>query len=478
MKRTLSFYTGFFVLCMILMRLFGLLAKIVLARSITPYEYGIITLIAISIPAMFQFFTNFSFFDLLSHAKYGRKFFSLSILYSIVSVLLILIILVIFLEPVFTFLNLPLDSWGILYLALAIVIFPSAILVDIMGLFRGLRKYSTSTLISFLPPLLRLMFVLLTVVVLNITDLYLILIFFSLPSLVSVFVIVLKDRNIIKSSLGSIAKPSRDLLFFGFSLVVISAFVGLGDSLIRIVISHNLGMEWQAYFDVSLTLVSVLAFFPTALHFISVPEATHTNKKREVLLKSGALGDVSRALFSYLLFSVIILYFYSTQLVNILFSEAYNISAEYVIILAGGYVFLFIQQFLAYLNISFGEVKEYKPLILITIIFLIAIPFVTHILIQLIGFLGAYVSIASFMIMYSIATILNSKDLSLLYVLFHRAERLIITLLVTFIFLFIANLNLIYGIISSLIIFSLLIFGSRYLNKKLIFDLFSHEETH
>ncbi|MBN1194607.1 MAG: hypothetical protein JXA08_04585 [Methanomicrobiaceae archaeon] len=47
MNRTLSFYTIFYVGSLVFMRGSGILATMLLARSITPFEYGLITLIVL-----------------------------------------------------------------------------------------------------------------------------------------------------------------------------------------------------------------------------------------------------------------------------------------------------------------------------------------------------------------------------------------------------------------------------------------------
>ncbi len=61
MDRNLSFYALFYVGSLVLMRLCGIITKIILARAITPFEYGIIMLIVITLPAIFQLGTNFCF---------------------------------------------------------------------------------------------------------------------------------------------------------------------------------------------------------------------------------------------------------------------------------------------------------------------------------------------------------------------------------------------------------------------------------
>ncbi|HED00851.1 MAG TPA: hypothetical protein ENN18_10825 [Proteobacteria bacterium] len=478
MKPTLSFYTIFFFASLFMIRLSGLLVKVVLARSITPYEYGIITLVVLALPAVFSLLTNFCFYDVLSHGKNGRKYFSFSILYTLVVTAITFLTVFIFHESIFNFLNLPLDSWRRLYTALIIVVFPTAILVDLMGLAQGFRKYTTSIIISSLPPILRLLFVLIVVYILRITDFSLILLIFALPSLVTLIFILSKESPTISSNLRSIVPPSKSMLFWGFSIFLIGTFAGLGDSIVRIVVSHDLGLEWQAYFDVSLTLVSILTFFSVTLHFISIPEATSIDNREELLLKSGGLGDVARALFSYLIFSVIVIYFYSHELINFLFSESYALAADYAIILAIGFSFFFVQQFLAYINVSFyQETQINKTLIFITSFFLIFFPIFTHVLIRILGFLGAYISLTLSLSFYTLATIITSKDLAPIRYLFAKGGRLLVCSLITFILAYYIKLSLLYGLIVYTCVFTFLIFSLGYLNVELIFDMFSKNKS-
>lgn len=462
---------------MFLMKMSGVLAKIVLARAITPYEYGIITLAIISLPNMFQLFINFCLFDMLSHSNEGKKYFSFSILYTTISTLIVAFVIYIFREPFFNFLNLPLDLCNVLYLAIIIALFPQVIMTDIMGLLRGLKKYDHSIIISSLPSLLRFLFVLIAVYLLDITDFTSIIIIFALPSMFALLFIFASHSKIIIQSVNSISMPSKKMYLFGTSLFIMGLFISLNEVITRMIISHGIGVEWQGYFDVSSTLVSTLAFSFTALTFISIPEATGTENKKEILFKSGGLGDVARALFSFLIFCVIMLYFYSIEFIILLFSDKYVNGADYVIILGIGYIFLFIQQFLSLINISFNkDTKTSISFILVTLFLILCIPFVSYFLIQTMGFLGAYVSITFFLILYTIITIIRSKDLSPLKALFYKIERLFIATIITFFLLYHLELPLVYGVIISAITYTFLIFSLGYLNKKLIFNFFISKE--
>jgi len=233
---------------------------------------------------------------------------------------------------------------------------------------------------------------------------------------------------------------------------------------------------WQGYFDVSLTLVAILSFPLVAMQFISIPEATSAENAGEALTH-GDLNEVIRGLFSFLIFCTILLCFYDREFVELLFGHKYLAAAGYVPILAVGYIFLFVQQFLAYMNVSSKDPKEYKPLMYVTLICLVASPLVTHAFIKLTGFLGAYFSFTSFLIIYTTATILSSPDLSPVRALFYKIDRLIITSLVTSFFLYLfGEISFSCGVILSSIIFTLLIFFLRYLDKRLIMEMFVAKE--
>jgi hypothetical protein len=105
MARNLSWNTFFYLFSLISMRVCGILAKIFLARSITPYEYGLITLFVIALPGAMQNITNFCFFDILGHAKEGKKYLGFSLIYGTVAVAILAIIFFVFRSTIFTFLN-------------------------------------------------------------------------------------------------------------------------------------------------------------------------------------------------------------------------------------------------------------------------------------------------------------------------------------------------------------------------------------
>jgi len=459
---------------MVVMRVSGILTKIVLARAITPYEYGIITFVVISLPNMFQLFTIFCLYELLSHSKEGKRYFGFSVFYGAIMSLFIGGIMFIFHKRIFAFLNLPLKEWQILFLGFFIVLISNAILADMLGILRGLRRYSLTSILSSSTSVLKLLLILIAVYLLNITDFNTLLIIFALSPSIVLIGVLMKEWRKISPYIKNIKMPSKKMFFFGFSVFIVSLFGGLNQAISKIVVSHDLGIEYQGYFDVSFTLLAILTFSFGAMQFISIPEATDAKNKKDLLFKTGGLGDIVRALFSFLLFGVILLYFYPHSFVDLLFSHEYIIAADYVPILAVGYIFLFIQQFLAYVNISVGEnTKEYRQLIFITLILLIISPFVTHFLIQVQGFIGAYISTTLFLILYSLVTILSSRDLSPLHAISFRIERLFIAVLITSILLIYFEPSLLIGIVLSSITYALLVFSLGYLKKEQIFDLFS-----
>jgi len=211
--------------------------------------------------------------------------------------------------------------------------------------------------------------------------------------------------------------------------------------------------------------------------FIAIPEATYAKNKKDLLFKTGGLGDVARALFSFLLFCVILLYFYSYQFVDFLFSRDYMIAADHVYILAIGYIFLFIQQFSAYVNISFSrDTGEYRQLILITLILLVLSPFVTHLLIQIQGFMGAYISAALFFILYAIVSFLFMRDHSPVKALFYRGDRLLASTAFIIVPLYLLNLSFWYGLILGGILYLITLLIFKYVDISLLVSIFQEKK--
>jgi O-antigen/teichoic acid export membrane protein len=470
MERNLSFYTMFYVGSLVLMRFSGIITKIVLARAITPFEYGIIMLIVITLPALFQLVTNFCCFDILGHAGEGQKYFGFTLVYGILATAGVGVVLLLFPVQICSFLNIPIDMWPFLFSMLILTLISVTLTVDIMGLLRGEKKHSLAAAISAAPGLLRLGLIVIAVSILSVSDFNTIFIIFTIPPLIVLLAAIFRKAKTIIGSLRSIRIPSRKILIFGFSVYVIGIWVTLCQNLSKVVISHDLGIEFQAFFDVSLTLAAVITFFSSALYMISVPESTGATDKSLLLNRHGGLGDIGRLLFAMTLYCVLILIFYAKELIVLLFSADYAPAGDYVLLIAIGYVFIFIQQFIAYVNVSFYE-KSTKPFVFITVISLLIFPFFSHLLIGYFGFLGAYLAFIIILVIYCLATIFVSQDIEPLRVLFRRVEYLIISFGAAFFVLYLGKISLFPGIIVSTLLFGGLIFATRYLDPSIIGDL-------
>ncbi|HEU20244.1 MAG TPA: hypothetical protein ENO00_12865 [Deltaproteobacteria bacterium] len=470
MDRNLSFYALFYVGSLLLLRICGIIAKIILARAITPFEYGIIMLIVITLPPIFQLGTNFCFFDILGHAGEGRKYFGFSLVYGVITTCLVGLILFAFPAQICNFLNIPVDMWPFLFSALIVVLLSVTVSVDIMGLVRGEKNHTFAVAITTAPGVLRLLLIFLVVSILGIMSFDVIFIFYALPPLLVLLMIAIWKGKEIIGAILPIQIPSRKILIFGFSVYVIGIWVTLCQNLNKIVISHDLGIEFQAFFDVSLTLAQIITFFSSAIYMISVPESTGTDNKSLLLNRPGGLGDIGRLLFAMSMFCVLLLFFYAEDLIELLFSADYAPAGDYIILIAIGYVVIFIQQFIAYVNVSFHE-KSTKPFVLITAISLLIFPFFSHVLIGYFGFLGAYLAFIIILVIYCLATIYVSQDIEPLRVLFHRVVYLMISSAAVFLLLSAIDLPLIPGIAASTVLFCGMIFATRYLDVSIFRDL-------
>ncbi|WP_317135755.1 oligosaccharide flippase family protein [Methanochimaera problematica] len=467
-----------FIFSLILQRGAGVLTKLVLANSITPYEYGLITLVAISLPGMFQLLTNLNFYHMLSHSQEGKKYFGFTLVCSIFLMIIISVLLFFSSDVFFDYLNLPLEQKWLFYTVIVVSMFFMSIIIDFQGLFAGLKMYSVPSIIMALPSMVRLIVILLLFLS-DICSFEIILFVFAISNAIPLLFIVFSRQHRKSFALiKSIKIPSKKIFAFGLSLFVVSSFSTIGQSIIKIVLSHNLGVTWQGYYDISLTLASLLLFSLGTMNYVSVPEAT--TSKKEDIYKNGGLGDVSRGLFSFMFYLIIVLYFYSEFIVKTLFSAEYVIASDYIFILAIGYLFLFIQNFLASLNLSFADKK--MDYIIYTLIPLLILPlffFLTEFLMALFkeygygnGFLGAYISCTSLYILFAIVTILFSKDLEPLKNLLIMIDKLIISSLATALVLYILNPPALIGLLLSAIIFSALTLKTGYIKKEFIYDLF------
>lgn len=470
MQKNLSFYTFFYLGSLIFMRGCGILAKILLARSITPYEYGLITLLVIALPGTFQIITNFCFFDILGHSVEGKKYFSFSLIYGTITTLIIALIFLLFHEAIFQFLNIPLQSWVLWSSVLFGVLLSVTLGAVITGILRGERSHFFAASFSAAPSILRLVFTIAAVYVFGITDFYQILLIFALPPLAVLIPVLIYKRKSICASFQSISIPDREILLFGFSFFILSTWVSLSQNINSVVISHELGIVWQGYFDVSMSLVAVISFFSGAIYLISAPETTANSNRSEILHKRGGFADIGRLLFSMCLLCVLIIYFYSHQLIGVLFTSNYSPAGDYLIILAIGYTILFVQQYCAYLSIS-SEKEGISRLTILTIVSIAAFPLFTYIMIQTFQFIGAYLAMTGLIIIYTIITLLLIKDNTPLKLLFSKTDRLVLSVAGTFLILYFLHFPLFAGLIVSTVSFFIMIFLFGYVDKSMLTDL-------
>jgi O-antigen/teichoic acid export membrane protein len=470
MEKNLSFYTFYYVMSLVLMRGSGIIAKILLARSITPYEYGLITLFVIALPGMFQNVTIFCFYDILGHGTEGKKYLGFSLKYGVLATALLAIIFFTFHEAIFTFLNIPLDYWWILSIILFVALFSITICVVIMGYLRGSRNYSMVTTISAAPSILRVIFIFFALYLFGVDNFWLIIILFTLPLLFVLIPVVAFKFRTICLSLKTISLPPREMFIFGLSFFMLSSWVGLSQQITSILISHKLGVVWQGYFDVSLSLVAVLTFFSSSIYLISAPETTVNDNLSDILHRKGGLGDVGRIFFSLTLLCVIIIFFYSHQLISLVFTSNYALSADYLYILAIGYAVLFVQQYLSFLNIS-SDKDGISRLTLVTVACILLFPIFTYIMISYFQFLGAYLASTIFILVYTLVTIILLKNRTPLFLLLKKFDRLIISVSGTVLIVYLSHFSLIPGIITAMVVFSVLTIASGYLDKDMLMDL-------
>jgi O-antigen/teichoic acid export membrane protein len=470
MERNLTWHTFYFVGSLILTRVCGILAKIFMARTISPYEYGLITLIVLVLPGIMQNITNFCFMDILGHATEGKKYFSFALVYGVGSTGIIAILFLLFPEPILKFLNIPLELSTLFSIVFISVLFAVTIISAVYGILRGKRDYNLASTFSAAPSVLRLLFIIAAVIVFKITDFDLLLILFALPAIIVIFPVLVAKRKTIFTSLKSVNIPSAEMISFGFSFFLLSIWLSLCTSIISVVISHDLGIIWQGYFDVSQSMVMIITFFSSAIYMISAPETTVETDRNEILMKPGGLGDIGKILFSMCLLCVIIIYFYSHQLVSFLFSEKYSVSGDYLIILAIGYTVIFLQQYCAYLTISVKKESGLSRLSLVTIISLLIFPVCAHFTVLALGFMGAYLITTVFIVCYTLSTMVLITDQAPLKLLISKIDRLVFSVVITFLVVDFLQLSLIPGVLTCLVLFIMMIFFFGYIDKQIVFD--------
>jgi O-antigen/teichoic acid export membrane protein len=470
MGKKLTFYALFYFTSLVLMRLCGIFAKILMARSITPYEYGLITLIVLAIPGTMQLITNFCFFDILGHATEGRKYFGFTLIYGTISTTIIAIIIFLFPTQIFTFLNIPEGVWSLASIVIIAVVFAVTIGGDIIGILRGKRNHTLAASYSAAPSILRLFFIIFAVYIFGITDFNLMLIIFALPAIIVVIPVILIKRKTIIKSFQSFSLPTKEIMAFGFTFFILNAWLSLSQNINSVIISHDLGVTWQGYFDVSLSIVAIITFFSTAIYIIAAPETTHDNRS-EIMHEKGGFGDIGRLLFSMCLLCVVIIYFYGSQLTTLLFTENYSIAGDYLTILALGYSVLFIQQFCAFLNVSHKGKKGISRLSLVTVVSIVIFPFFTHLMILYFKFVGVYLAMTIYIVCYTLITIVLIEDRTPLILLIKKFDRLALSVLGTFLIIYLLDFPLIPGIFTTLVLFTLFVFLLGYVDKDIIWDI-------
>jgi O-antigen/teichoic acid export membrane protein len=284
--------------------------------------------------------------------------------------------------------------------------------------------------------------------------------------------VIIYKRKAIFDSFHNISIPDRDMLLFGFSFFILNAWVSLSQHINSIMLSHDLGIVWQGYYDVSLSLVAVISFFSGAIYLISAPETTANSNSSEILRKRGGFADISRLFLSACLLCVLIFYFYSHELIGLLFTSDYSPAGDYIIILAIGYTVLFVQQYCAYISIS-SEKEGFSRLTLLTIASIVAFPLVTHLMIQKFQFVGAYLAMTGLIVIYTIITLILIKDNTPFKLLFSKPDRLIFSLAGTFCILYFFHFPLFTGLIVSTMSFLIMIILSGYIDKRMLTDLVS-----
>jgi O-antigen/teichoic acid export membrane protein len=477
MKKTLLFYSIFFFCFLILQRASGFIVKILLASQISPYDYGLITMVAISLPGMLQLITNFNFYQILSHSTEGKKYFPFSVITGVILVIIISALLFLFNKEFFAYLNMPEDKSEFLLIMIIITLFTQSIIVDFQGLFTGLRFYARPAILMAIPSLIRLAAVS-VLMVLNVYSFEVIILIFTLSNAAPfVYLIVSKKHLKHIPSFRNIDIPSKTVFLFGLSVFFITQIPSIIQYSARIIVSHELGMAWQGYYDVSVTIGGLILFALGAMSFVAIPEATLSVS--DSLHRKGGLSDITRAFFCLVILFSLIIVFFSDFVVVTLFSNDYLVSGQNLPILTIGFLFLFVQFFLASIMLSTTrEARGFLPLIIGGLILLAFNYFLTGILITTLrefgygnGFSGAYISTSLTLIIWTVFTLLISKDRSPVYILFNQGEKLVLAVAVPSLLILCLHPAPLMGIICIITIFSLLIFLSGYLEIQMFREI-------
>ncbi len=478
MRKTITFYSILYMLFLVLQKGAGFLTKIVMANSITPFEYGIITLVAITIPSLLGIVTNLNFYEMLSHSEHGRKYFGFTLIASLTLAVISSILLYIFSDRFFSYLNLPPDQSGLYLMVIIISMFSVAAVADFAGVFTGMKLYSAPGILMALPSISRFAIVCILMWT-GVTSVSIYILVFSLSNIIPLlYIAILEPSRSLMGMILPIQVPSLKMFGFGLSVFLATNFTIFTQLFVRIVVSHELGVEWQGLYDVSQTIVTVMLFAISTMAFITVPEATSSD--RRTLKEDEGLGGLARGLFALLFFFAALLIFYSEFLVVTIFSADYAPAAEYVYILAIGNLFLFIQVFLSQVNLSWAtRGREYALFTIIPLCLIPVIPFMTSFLISFFknagyenGFIGAYVASTLFLVVLAVSTMLGCKDFSPVSILLRRIDRLAITIAIPSILVYYFELPPLPEIFLFSSLCGILIFATGYLQKDLILAMF------
>ncbi|MBN1194608.1 MAG: hypothetical protein JXA08_04590 [Methanomicrobiaceae archaeon] len=386
-------------------------------------------------------------------------------LYGVLSTAAIAVLLVLGSDAILGFLNIPADQRGLLVAVLLVVLLSVTLAAIIMGMFRGQKNHSLAASVSVAPSVLRLFFIIGAVYLFGITDFHFILWIFALPPLFVLLGTLIWKWGSIAASLRSVVIPGKEIFLFGFSAFIINSWMTLSQHVNRIVISHDLGIVWQGYFDVSLTVAAIITFFTSALYFVSIPESTGIQDRSALFTREGGLGDVGRILLAMTLFFLIVIYFYGQPLIYLLFSADYAPAGDYLFIISAGYALLFVQQYLAYSSISLSSDTP-VTFLLISTVSIITFPFISHGMILLFGFGGAYMASAVAIAVYTAFTIYSMHDRTPLRALIARIDRLVLACIGAIAVIAVFGLPLLSGTVLGGGVFSLLVVGLRYLDSE------------
>jgi O-antigen/teichoic acid export membrane protein len=414
---------------------------------------------------------------MLSHSTEGKKYFGFSVVFGLAMVIIVSLLLFIFNKEFFSYLNIPTEQANFLVVMIIITLFAQSIIVDFAGLFAGLKYYSRPAILTTLPTFLRLIIVA-ALVIFQIYSFEIIILVFSLSSLIPfIFLIGSEKYRQYLPLIKTIQIPPKTIIIFGLSVFFINGFSSIVQYLTKIVVSHEFGLTWLGYYDISLTLTSVILFAVVTMNFIAIPEATDPDNSS--IYRKGGLGDVTRALFCFVILFSMVIIFYPYYIVTLLFSTDYIISAQYLSILVIGFIFLYIQTFLASINIATAKnTKDFLPLVFGGLLLLPLFYFLMGFLITQFrdagygnGFAGVYVSVTTLLVVWTLYTILFSKDRAPLKVFFEKGEKLVIAVVITSALLIFLHPAPLTGICLLFIVYTSLVLFSGYLNIRMFVEI-------